>query len=321
MKLETLCACLALVYAGDVMAARSLSFPGQDIQSRKGIQSKDKRNQRKIPRKDTQDANLAEKRHMVEDKYNKKDTQDTNFTEKRHMTEDEYNEWMAAVNQGNIEVIQSFINKNYDVDAHFPGRYKNKTALSWAVNDHEDIVKLLLNNGADVNVVDFSGTPLCQAVREINTDMVKLLLKSGADPNAGAERHLSPLIEAIKYLDSYRKFGTKEGVSNLIKIIKLLAGYGVRTNHTDYDGETPLMIVAKNGDVEVANILISISSKETLNAKNKKGMTALSIAQEENHKEIANLLLERAAKQATSDKKVESWMKRFPTDPNYSDDE
>jgi hypothetical protein len=59
------------------------------------------------------------------------------------------------------------------------------TPLAQAVHDGlTDIIKLLLEAGADVNGLGSSTpTPLAQAVYDGLTDIIKLLLEAGADPN------------------------------------------------------------------------------------------------------------------------------------------
>ncbi|KAJ9412468.1 hypothetical protein QL093DRAFT_2570550 [Fusarium oxysporum] len=56
--------------------------------------------------------------------------------------------------------------------------------LWWAVwNKEADNVKLLLENGADPNIMDKDGTPLSWAAKNGHGDNVKLLLENGADPS------------------------------------------------------------------------------------------------------------------------------------------
>ncbi len=60
------------------------------------------------------------------------------------------------------------------------------TPLTYAgVNNHLDVARLLLANGADVDAHEekmIGNTPLAEAVREGTPEMVKLLLDAGADP-------------------------------------------------------------------------------------------------------------------------------------------
>jgi ankyrin repeat protein len=62
------------------------------------------------------------------------------------------------------------------------------------VNDHKDIVELLLNNGADVNIKDNGGNTVLMRVAFIGyIDIIKLLLKH-KDININEKDQVLPLI-------------------------------------------------------------------------------------------------------------------------------
>ena len=70
------------------------------------------------------------------------------------------------------------------------------TALHYcAQNQYFDIAKLLIDNGATVDVKDnYGNTPLFKAVffSEGKTEMIKLLLTAGANPNEKNDSDVSP---------------------------------------------------------------------------------------------------------------------------------
>ena len=66
------------------------------------------------------------------------------------------------------------------------GRNAIEAALIWSADlGHVDVVKALIDNGADLEASDFYGwTPLMKATYRNNIEIVKLLVEKGANVNA-----------------------------------------------------------------------------------------------------------------------------------------
>lgn len=62
----------------------------------------------------------------------------------------------------------------------------------------------------------------------------------------------------------------------------------VNVNSSDENGWTPLMYVAKSGNKDMVDLLLS--KKADVNIKNNNGKTAIDIAKDSGHEEIANTL-------------------------------
>jgi ankyrin repeat protein len=92
---------------------------------------------------------------------------------------------MAAIRGGNLDIIKMLLEKGADVHIR---SLTGETALMMAVSakDQPDVVKLLLEKGADVNACTEAGeTPLMLAVdANDQPETIKLLLDKGADVNA-----------------------------------------------------------------------------------------------------------------------------------------
>lgn len=87
---------------------------------------------------------------------------------------------IKAALDGNLAEIREALRDGAHPDATY---YNSFPALhSAAMFGREDAVQLLLDNGADVNlVVSLGNTPLKMAVNEGHTDIVRILIERGAD--------------------------------------------------------------------------------------------------------------------------------------------
>ena len=97
------------------------------------------------------------------------------------------NELITAVRKGDAQWVKALIAAKADVNAAEDGR----TALMWAsgglpVERHADIVRMLIDAGADVNAVDneLGSTALMWASGDGYTDIVRMLIDAKANLNA-----------------------------------------------------------------------------------------------------------------------------------------
>lgn len=90
-------------------------------------------------------------------------------------------EMLSVIHQDNIEALAELI-ENRDLDQM---SREGTGALHTAVDeDKEEIVKMLLNGGANVNLKDSWGmTPLHYACELQNSRLIQILLESGGDPS------------------------------------------------------------------------------------------------------------------------------------------
>jgi len=96
-------------------------------------------------------------------------------------------EFFAAARKGDIPAIKAFLDKGVNVNSKT--RY-GATALPYACDKgHVELVRFLIDRGADVNMKDtfYGEVPLGWALSHGNTEIVKLLLDKGA---AGVDRAL-----------------------------------------------------------------------------------------------------------------------------------
>ena len=97
--------------------------------------------------------------------------------------------WWAAC-QGHVPLARTLLESGCDVNKKVGST--STTALVYAVGaGYPAVVKILIEAGADVNVVDGTGTALCEAAYKGFTVIVAMLLKAGADVNLGYPLHAS----------------------------------------------------------------------------------------------------------------------------------
>jgi len=111
-----------------------------------------------------------------------------------------------------------------------------------------ELVKLLLDKGADVNAMSEGvGTAL---MRASNVDVVRLLLDKGADVNAKWKcgYHPACLLGETALM--------RAAASGSVDKVKLLLDRGADINTKSNDGETALLSATCSGRVEVIKILL-----------------------------------------------------------------
>jgi ankyrin repeat protein len=130
-----------------------------------------------------------------------------------------------------------------------------------ALNGDLDLVKLLLQRGADPNLRNYQGSAaLIWAIDDLAK--VKLLLAAGADVNAKTKLGGTPLLAACL------RFGSSAITAELLK-------HGADINAMDAEGMTPLLRAAAAGDTRTINQLLALGA-----STNPQGapLTALTIA-------------------------------------------
>ena len=203
---------------------------------------------------------------------------------------------------GDIEEARKILYyKLVNVDkSHFvPGTHwfceTNETPLGWAVgNGKPEVVKLLLDNGADPKLPNAHGRTALH-IAAYNTDiiMAKLLINAGADANAqitsgwhgvgmphtymrhkgdtplhwaaygGSETIVKLLLECGANPHGMPGWNTTPLHCSLsssnersMAVVRALLDHGTDPNQRDNDGNTPLHIAVEDGNVELCETLV-----------------------------------------------------------------
>nr|MDO8110325.1 ankyrin repeat domain-containing protein [Candidatus Sigynarchaeota archaeon] len=198
---------------------------------------------------------------------------------------------------GKRKIAELLIARGLDVNSR---DYKGEeTAVMGAMKQkHYDVVKVLLEHGADPDVKDmWDGSLLRQAVAAGKKNLVKIILeilteKKALPKNMGKiaskksaesrpnSKNTGALVEAAEKGD--------------LAIVKMLHEAGVDINENTGGREgSPLMKAAAFGKVEVIKYLLDNGADIT--ARDAKGSTALLYAASEGEDEAVRILLERGA--------------------------
>ncbi len=224
---------------------------------------------------------------------------------------------MAAIYMKEYEKAREIINGGIDVNQPDRGSYLLNVAC---YRGNPEIVKLLIEKGADVNIVAEDGsTPLIQAGRGDETgEIVQLLIEKGADVHTRNKLGTNAAFNAVfricssgdegpyPVLDILREHGAEihkpspeseeTGYTTLMiaanwdnaGLTKYLLEHGADVNHVANDGKTPLMIACDEGSLEVVKLLVEAGAD--IEKEDQEGNTALSIAGEEGNEKIVRYL-------------------------------
>jgi ankyrin repeat protein len=174
----------------------------------------------------------------------------------------------------------------------------NWSALMYAARDGApDATRALLDAGAQINAQDPDGTtPLVRAIWNSHYDTAKVLLDRGADPNLLDTAEMGALYAAVDnsslgeiYGSPTRKVKDKATALDIIKLVIAKGGKvdaklktaALQRQHTPGEpllgaGTTPLMRAAKNGDSEAMKVLLAAGADPGMAQPN--GTTVLMLA-------------------------------------------
>ncbi|KAL5083008.1 hypothetical protein Trisim1_002258 [Trichoderma cf. simile WF8] len=148
--------------------------------------------------------------------------------------------------------------------------------ISAVINKSMELVKLLVENGADVNQplgLDNECTPVYMATINDDIEMVRYLLSHNADPNLARSNGITPLWVAAQ-----------QGYS---EVARLLVEAKANVHATDDSGWTPLHAISDNAET----VRVLLDHGADMNRMNKKDATPLGLAINSNQVNAIRLML------------------------------
>lgn len=158
----------------------------------------------------------------------------------------------ASVND-DLDKVKSLLQGNPDLVFSKDG--DGETPLHWAAaNGHNDVVKFLLANKADVNAKDNNGdTPLHEAAGKGYADTAELLLAGRADVNAKDKNDYTPLHYAV--------------LGHQLKLVQLLFANKADVSAKDIRSKTPAQLASAKGYTDIATWLQHQASHNAADSK------------------------------------------------------
>jgi len=154
---------------------------------------------------------------------------------------------LKAAKVGDVEAVRAALTGDENGRARLTAtnNYGDTALHTAAYYGHTEVVKLLLNNGADIEAKDDDDwTPLHFAARFRHTEVAELLLQNGANIEAKESDDMTPLHNAT--------FG------RCTEVVKLLLSYGADVNAKDNSDQVPLDFA---NDAATAALLLAKGAK------------------------------------------------------------
>lgn len=214
---------------------------------------------------------------------------------------------IIAVSKSNEKMVRLLLKLKADPNKKEREGLQGTPLMYSSINPDVNIAKLLVDRGADVNVIDVNKDPAINwAAYYGNTRLMRLLINNGADLSMQSKHGTSldvglRLWHADSVMDVFRstKFNAAMDVAtkalltaiktNDLKKVNALLMNGARTNAKDGLGTPLLQIAVESGSHEIVNLLLSNGADP--NQMNRVGQVPLSFASRFNHEKAVEQLL------------------------------
>lgn len=229
---------------------------------------------------------------------------------------------LYSITQSSLVFTENTARLAASIGEYFMGSYN--TAVSPEKDGNIDIIKLLLQNGADPNTMPPQMKPIYAAVQGENLEAVKILLQHGAVPNWRDKGNNTPLHVAARdgswqIAQILLNYGADQHCQNIYRhtpldvatiknkqatvsvlseniIVEQNFQTSIRDDIKNKKLDTSLHVAVRMGDINMVNSLLK---KELINSLDQIGCTPIYYAIEYGNIEIMKLLLENGVDTTT----------------------
>jgi ankyrin repeat protein len=195
---------------------------------------------------------------------------------------------LEAAKSGDVNTVKGLVRCSND-SCTADDYYRDTPLIYAAEKGHVEVVRVLLEGGANVEGVSYSGyTALHLAAGFGHQDVCRLLLDWGAKVDILDGSNSTPLHYAVQmtyYPGRENNFG---GTVEHLSVVKLLLERGANVNANNSFGNTPLHKAAKNGNLSVAKLLFEKGADVSL--RDYRDQTASELARSKGWKVVAQWL-------------------------------
>lgn len=179
----------------------------------------------------------------------------------------------AAIMRERVEEVRRLVNQDTWMKSVVDKDFSLLLHLA-AESGNVEIVKILIDNGADINALTNLGdTPMDRAIIFNNINVVELLLEEGFEINKSINGKTTPLCVAV--------------VFNKLSIVEFLLKNGADATFKNKVGETPLhfaISASTTAKMDIVELLVFYGAN--IRARNNLGDTPYDLATQRSYKSI-----------------------------------